>query len=285
MILPFLLAVLQPAQGAQSDLAAIEVRVHGRLGVAALDLSMGRRVEFHADVRFPFCSTFKCLLAADVLFRVDHGQEALARRIAYGPKDLLDYSPVTQPQVSEGGLPVSALCAGAVGQSDNTAANLLLQSVGGPAGLTRFLRALGDPKTRLDRAEPDLNSAIPGDERDTTTPSAMLADLQSLLTGDRLAPDSRHRLEAWLVASTTGADRIRAGVPPTWRVGDKTGTGNHGTTNDVAILRPPGRQPILCAVFLTECEASLSERNAALRDVAKTIAAEFGTGSGQAIVP
>jgi beta-lactamase class A len=181
-------AAPQETVPAPSDrLAAIEAETGGRLGVAALDSESGRRIEYRASERFAMCSTFKLLLAAAVLARVDAGHESLERRLAYGPADLLDYAPVTKARVAEGGLPVGALCAAAAGVSDNTAANLLLATLGGPEGLTRYARELGDGVTRLDRTEPALNMNAPGDPRDTTTPAAMVANLQRLfltLDGD-----------------------------------------------------------------------------------------------------
>jgi len=256
----------------ETDLAAIEKRVGGRLGVAALETASGRRLLHREDDRFPLCSTFKWLLAARVLARVDAGQEQLTRFVPYGPGDLLEYAPITREHVKEGGLSVSALAEAAVEASDNTAANLLLVSIGGPAGLTAYLREIGDPETRLDRKEPELNSAIPSDPRDTTTPAAMVSDVQALLLGSRLTAPSRERLIGWLVGSTTGGARLRAGVPREWRVGDKTGTGNLGSTNDVAILWPRTGAPILVAAYLTDSHAEPAAREAALADVGRAVA-------------
>lgn len=220
-------------------------------------------------------STFKWLLAAQVLARVDEGEESLDRVVRYGPGDLLEYAPVTRERVEEGGLSVSELCAAAVQVSDNTAANLLLATVDSPAGFTAYLRTLGDSTTRLDRTEPELNEAAPGDPRDTTTPAAMLEDLRAVLLGDVLAPASRERLIDWMVTSTTGLARLRAGLPEGWRTGDKTGTCGRGTANDVAIIWPPGREPILIAAYLAEAEASYEDCNAALAEVARGIVGSF----------
>lgn len=255
------------------DFAAIERRVGGRLGVAALDSATGRRLAYHADERFPMCSTFKWLLAAQVLSRADAGEEKLARFVRYTNADLLDYAPVTRAQLPHGGMTVEDLAAAAVEESDNTAANLLLHAVGGPGSVTAFLRRIGDGISRLDRIEPALNSADPHDVRDTTTPNAMIADMQQLLLGARLHHASRERLLAWLAASKTGAARLRAGLPTQWRIGDKTGTGAHGATNDVAIAWPPGRRPVLVAAYLRDSAAPIDARNAALADVGRAVAA------------
>jgi beta-lactamase class A len=253
-------------------LHAIESRLGGRLGVAAIDTGSGRRVTYRGDERFPMCSTFKSLLAAHVLSRVDAGREHLDRIIPYGPADLLDYAPVTRAHVADGGMTVEALTAAAVEQSDNTAANLLLAASGGPAGLTQYVRSIGDPTTRLDRLEPTLNAAEPGDDRDTTTPVAMLRDMQLVLLDTVLARASRDRLVNWLVAGTTGATKLRAGLPTGWRVGDKTGTGAHGSNNDVAVAWPPGRAPMFIAAYSVGSPAPEAARDSALADVARLIA-------------
>jgi beta-lactamase class A len=255
-------------------LAAIEARAGGRLGVAALDTGSGRRIEYRAAERFAMCSTFKLLLAGAVLARVDARQESLDRRVPFGLSDLLEYAPVTRERVAQGGLPVSDLCAAAVEVSDNTAANLLLAAVGGPEGLTRFARSLGDETTRLDRTEPELNLNAPGDPRDTTTPAGMLLGMTRLLTGDALTAASRARLEGWLADSRTGATRLRAGFPAAWRAGDKTGTCNRGATNDLAIAWPPDRPPVLAAVYFTGSSAPLADREAALAEVGRVIATD-----------
>ncbi len=271
---PFLTGPLRilSTRSPTAELAAIELQVSGRLGVAAIDVATGRRLTYRAAERFPMCSTFKWLLVAQVLSFVDAGQEQLSRVIPYSPRDLLDHAPITRAHVSDGGLSLAELSAAAVRQSDNTAANLLLRLVGGPASLTAHLRQLGDPVTRLDRNEPDLNTAVPGDVRDTTTPSAMIYNMQALLLGDQLTGPSRALLLDWLVGNTTGDDKLRAGLPPGWRVGDKTGSGANGTTNDIAIIWPSPERPLLVAAYLTETSASPPERAQAMAAIARTVA-------------
>lgn len=268
-------AVAAPLKAEGDRFTAIEKRVAGRLGVAAIDTASGRCIEHRAAERFPLCSTFKFLAVAAVLKRVDEKQEKLERRIAYGQADLLDHAPITRQRVGEGGMSLSDLCAAAITYSDNTAANLLLQTIGGPAAIGRYAASLGDGVTRLDRIEPTLGEALPGDERDTTSPAAMLGAMQAILLGKALSSASRQIIEAWLVANTTGANKLRAGVPPSWRVGDKTGSGEHGSTNDIAILWPPGRAPILVAAYLTESAAPAAERDATLAEVGRIIAGSF----------
>jgi beta-lactamase class A len=257
-----------------SRIAAIEAQVSGRIGVATLDTGSGKRFDYRSQERFPMCSTFKFLAAAAVLKHVDQGKEKLERFVSYDAKDILEYAPVTKAHLKDGGMTLGALCAAAIEQSDNTAGNLSLNAIGGPAGLTNFVRGLGDQMTRLDRKEPELNSAVPGDERDTTTPAAMCADMQQLLLGRVLSESSRHQLEDWLQHNETGALMIRAGVSKTWSVGDKTGRCGNGATNDIAIIRPPGHTPILLAIYSIGSRAPVDDRVAVIAEAAR-VAMEF----------
>jgi beta-lactamase class A len=259
------------ASSAAARVAAIEAAAGGRLGVAAVDAVGKLRLAHRADERFAMCSTFKVLAAAAALKRVDAGADALDRRIAFGPADLLEYAPVAKARVGEGAMSLAEACAAAIQWSDNTAANLILKTIGGPPAVTALARSLGDPVTRLDRDEPTLNTAIPGDPRDTTSPAAMAADLRALILGDALSPASRRRLEAWMAGDKVGDKRLRAGLPADWGVADKTGTGDHGAANAIAILRPPARPPLFVAVYFAESDRSPDERNAVHRDVARVI--------------
>lgn len=223
------------------------------------------------------CSTFKAPLAAAVLARVDAGALALDRMIPYAAPDLLEYAPVTRARLADGALSIHALCAASVEVSDNTAANLLLGLIGGPEGFTAFLRGLGDPTTRLDRNEPMLNTNLPGDPRDTTTPDAMAGTFRAMLLDPGVLSDaSRARLFAWLERSKTGLARLRSGLPPDWRVGDKTGTGANGAANDVAIAWPPARAPIVVACYVDAPGATAEARNQAHGEVARVVAEALG---------
>lgn len=237
-----------PAEGTDAAFADLERAVGARLGVFARETGSGAVVAYRAGERFPLCSTHKVLAAAAVLRR--EGVAGLGRRVTYTQADVLSYAPVTAAHVAQG-MTLGELCDAAVRVSDNTAANLLLRELGGPSAVTAFARSLGDAVTRLDRTEPDLNAAVPGDPRDTTTPRALADDLQALTVGTQLPAAARTQLVAWLDGSTTGAGKIRAAVPPGWTVGDKTGSGSYGTSNDLALLRPPGRAPIVVAVLST----------------------------------
>jgi beta-lactamase class A len=281
------LALVRPALAApspfatKSPFAAIEARAEGRLGVFALDTGGGRALAYRADARFPMCSTFKLLLAAFVLSRIDAGRERLDRRVAYGAADLLDYAPTARAHLAEGAMTVADLCAAAVQLSDNTAANLLLRETGGPAALTAWLRHIGDPTTRLDNNEPTLNVWAAGEVHDTTTPAAVVATWRMLLLGAVLSPASRARLIDWAKGTTTGLARIRAGVPKDWVEGDKTGSWSDarmGTSNDIAILWPPGRAPIILAVFLALAKVSGDRRDAAVAEVGRIVADLYLSG-------
>jgi beta-lactamase class A len=267
-----LLAGLAPRAGFAEGLSAIERRVGGRLGVMAR--RGGQTLSHRGAERFPMASTFKALLSAAVLARpgVDMGQ-----RLPIPREGLVPWSPVTETRAG-GAMSLGELCAAIMTISDNTAANLLLGVVGGPAGLTAWLRGIGDGETRLDRTEPTLNEARPGDPRDTTTPAAMAETLgriaQGSVLGEVLPAESRARWLGWLEANTTGGARLRAGVPAGWRVGDRTGGAANGTSNVVGLLWPPGgAAPWIVAAFLTECAAPPAARDAALADVARLVTA------------
>jgi len=217
------------------------------------------------------CSTFKAPLAAAVLAQVDAGVLSFNRSIAIEPEDVLPNSPVTSARLKEGAIPVRDLCAAIVEVSDN-AANLLLSLIGGPTGLTQFLRSLGDDVTRLDRTELELNSNLSGDPRDTTTPRAMVETMHKLLIGRALSESSRTQLLEWVTNCTTGLKRIRAGLPSEWKTGDKTGTGANGAVNDIAITWPPARDPILAAVYMSESKLSTSVLEEAHADIGRLIA-------------
>lgn len=254
-------------------LQRIEAASGGRLGVAMLDTQTGAAYAYRGAERFPMCSTFKFLAAAQVLSRVDKGQEQLDRRITVRASDIIQHSPATKPRV--GGLPMTLaeLCEATITLSDNAAANLMLKEMGGPPGLTAYMRSLGDDITRLDRFEPELNEATPGDPRDTTTPQAMLQSMQKILLGTALSAASRAQITRWLADNKTGDRKLRALLPAGWRVGDKTGGGNHGSNNDIGIFWPPGRAPILVTAYLTQTQAELPVRDRAIAEVGQLVAA------------
>lgn len=254
-------------------LSQLERRHGGRLGVSILDLDVGAQIAHRADERFLMCSTFKLLAVAAVLARIDRGDESLSRRLMVERDALLAWAPVTRNHVGAPGMSVAALCEAAITVSDNTAANLLLKELGGPPAVTAFIRTLGDEVTRLDRIEPELNNGAPGDLRDTTTPNAMLTSVRALLVGNALSDRSRAQLIAWLRACTTGADKLRSAVPAAWPSGDKTGSGSHGESNDVAIIWPPARKPLLIAAYYAPADRTHANPAAVLAEVGRVAVA------------
>ena len=266
-----------PANASRDDprFAAIERRVGGRMGVAALNTADGAMLTHWADERFAMCSSFKWLLAAAVLHAEESGALRMDQRVHFAAHDLPFYSPRTTDHLARGWMTVDDLCAAAVEVSDNGAANLLLAQIGGPQDFTRFARSTGDSVTRLDRNETDLNQNLPDNPRDTSTPAAMTRTMQRVLAGDGvLSAAHREKLIGWMVACETGLTRLRAGLPNTWRVGDKTGTGGseHNATNDVAIAWPPGKPPIIIVCYMSDSTADAAARDAAHAEVARIIA-------------
>jgi beta-lactamase class A len=270
--------------GAIAELTHLERETGGRLGVFVKDTGNGKRIAYRANERFPMCSTFKLLLVAAVLARVDRGDDRLDRRVTYTKAQLLSHAPIAENHVARGYMTISELCTAAIEYSDNTSANLLLASIGGPPGYTAYARSLGDSVTRLDRTEPALNSCIPGDPRDTTVPAATAADMQRVLLGSALSHASRARLIALLEGNTTGDTRLRAGLPHSWVVGDKTGTGiptndfgDSDTANDIAIAWPPNRAPLIITVYLTQSKLRAAQREAAIASVGRLAAETFNS--------
>ena len=256
----------------EEKFATLEKASGGRLGVAVLDTKTGRTASYRGDERFPITSTFKLLAASAVLAQVDAGKSALERIVMYSKADLVPYSPATSA-FADKGMRLDAICEAAITLSDNTAGNLLLREIGGPDALTSFARRLGDAVTRLDRWETALNEAVPGDERDTTSPRAMIGDVGKLALGDTLTPPSREKLTGWMKNCKTSADRMKSSLPAGWVVGDKTGAGERGTMNDVGLIWPPDGAPILLAIYLTNTERTQPERAAIHAEVGRLVAA------------
>jgi len=250
----------------RASIAGVEARLKGRIGVFALRGSA--TVEHRADERFAYCSTFKWVLGAAVLKRVEEGKLDLAHKVTYGEKDLLEPCALTRAHLREG-MSIGELCAATITTSDNAAANLLEPLVGGPSGMQAFVRSLGDSVMRFDRLEPELNSNLPGDLRDTTTPEAMARLLRTALETGALTKASREQLLGWMKATITGKNRIRAGVPQGWVVANKTGTGSNGVANDVAVIYPPQGTPIFLCIFTESRKAEPQAREAAIAEVTR----------------
>jgi beta-lactamase class A len=265
----------QAARGA-SALRAIHKRIGGRMGVHILDTQSGRRIALDDDSRYAMASTFKVALAASLLWQVDHGAFPLTHELSIDRKDLVANSPILEKAVETGvtALELRDLCGAAVSFSDNTAANILLAGIGGPGSLTKFMRTIGDEVTRLDRIEPELNSNTPGDERDTTTPRAMVESMLRIFTQDVLSLASRALLIDWMMRARNGTDRVRKGLPRSWQAGDKPGTGANNAFNDLVIAWPPDRRPIIAAVYMSGSKLDAAQLAAAQAEIGVMIGKE-----------
>ncbi|PVB60822.1 class A beta-lactamase [Labrenzia sp. 011] len=247
-------------------------RLPARVGVAVLDTETGKSWSHLGDERFPLNSTFKAFLCAALLDKGEAGDLDPGSRVKIHREDLVSYSPVTEKKVGSGGMTLLELCEATVTISDNAAANLVFEQIGGPDGLNGFLRRIGDMHTRLDRLEPGLNSGHPGDDRDTTTPVAAAATLEKLLLGDALSTGARAQLIRWMEGNKVGDSTLRAGLPQEWRIADKTGAGGNGSRNDIGVIWPTGRAPVVIAVYITGTSASFEARNAAIAEIGAALA-------------
>jgi beta-lactamase class A len=264
------------AANAQRTLKELHKRIGGRLGVHVLDSQSGKRISYDDGSRYAMASTFKLPLAAALLWQVDHGAFRVTRTLPISKDMLKPTSPAVEAKLAAGAteMTVAELCQAVVVQSDNAAANILLAGIGGPEGFTKFMRSLGDPVTRLDRMETELNSNVAGDVRDTTTPRAMVDALLRIFTQDVLSLTSRAMLIDWMAAAGTGLDRVRAGLPKGWPSGDKTGTGANGAVNDLCLAYPPGRRPIFIAVYTSESTLDVKSLAAAHAEIGRMVATE-----------
>ncbi|WP_331743424.1 class A beta-lactamase [Kitasatospora sp. NBC_01300] len=267
-------SAMPAADTTSASFKGLEQQFGARLGVYAVDTGSGREISYRADERFAYASTIKSLAAGALLRKAS--DEELDKVVTYRQEDVLSWAPITSKHVATG-MKVRDLAAAAIQYSDNTAANLVMAELGGPAAVQQSLRDLGDPTTSVDRTEPTLNEATPGDTRDTSTPSAFAADLRRYALGDVLAEDRRRLLTDWLVGNTTGAPYIRAGVPADWKVGDKTGNGGYGTRNDVAVAWPSGgRSPVVIVVLSDRGKADATSDDALIAQATKTVVGALG---------
>ncbi|OMH39286.1 class A beta-lactamase [Motiliproteus sp. MSK22-1] len=261
---------VQAQEEFQKKIAAIESKLDGRIGVAILNLHSGDKWTYKADSRFPVSSTFKVQLCGAILAKVDAGKESLNRPITFKKSEIVSWSPITEKRVQTG-MSVGELCEATITMSDNTAANLLLDMIGGPQGLTMFLRKIGDDITRLDRWETKLNEGVPGDLRDTTTPTAALGTLEKLLFGKVLSMSSRKQLTDWMINDKVADDLLRTSLPEGWKIGDKSGAGGYGSRSIIAFIMPPNKGPTLVTIYLTENEVDFSTRNRMIAEIGRLI--------------
>nr|WP_311063055.1 class A beta-lactamase [Halomonas sp. DWK9] len=264
-------SVLAQEDSITAELERIEQTLDARIGFAAHNLATGQRWAVNADERFAMSSTFKTLACGALLEQVDEGQLALDTQVNFEESELVTYSPVTEQYAGHQPITLFELCDATMTTSDNTAANLVLQALGGPEAVTAFARSMDDPVTRLDRFETELNEATPGDERDTTTPNAMLATLEKLVLGDVLSDESRQQLEDWMKGNAVADGLFRAAMPFDWVIADRTGAGGYGSRSINAIIWPPEQAPTVVVFYITETEASFEERNAAIASLGEVI--------------
>jgi beta-lactamase class A len=256
-------------------IAAVERASGGRLGLTVIDTGSGERFGWRGTERFPMCSTFKFALAGLILKQVERKRETLARRIPVVATDIVSNSPFCEARVG-GSADIAELCHATITLSDNSAANLLLRTIGGPAGFTKWLRSVSDPATRLDRWETEMGEARPGDARDTTTPVAMAGLAQRLLLGNALAPAGRAQLTGWMKDTRTSRNSLRAGLPAGWTVADKTGAGGYGTDNLVAVVWPPRRAPLVVASYITGSTLEFEKRRPLHARIGRALATAVG---------
>ncbi len=260
----------QDAKAIGQKLAELEIRTGGRLGVALINTADNSQIVYRGNERFPMCSTSKVMAVSALLKQSETDKELLNQRVEIKKSDLVNYNPITEKHL-DSGMTLAELSDATLRYSDNTAMNKILAHLGGPGKVTQFARSIGDKTFRLDRTEPTLNTAIPEDPRDTTTPVAMAKTLRKLTLGNALAEPQRAQLVTWMKGNTTGSASIRAGLPTSWVVGDKTGSGSYGTTNDIAVIWPANQAPLVLVTYFTQLQKDAKSRNDVLAEAAKIV--------------
>lgn len=258
-------------QTLQKKIEMLENKSGGKLGLTVVDTSDGTTYSWRGDEKFPLCSTSKVMVVAAILKKSESNTNLLAKKITINKSDMVNYNPITSKYI-DSSMTITELSKAALQYSDNAAMNKLLSYLGGPRYATQFARTIGDKAYRLDRNEPGLNTAIPGDSRDTTTPSAMAETLNKLILGNALKKEQKAKLTEWMKGNTTGLNSIKAGLPAEWIVADKTGSGDYGTTNDVAVIWPKNHAPVILTTYFTQPEKDASARKDVLASAAKLIA-------------
>lgn len=258
-------------QTLQKKIEMLENKSGGKLGLTIVDTSDGTTYSWRGDEKFPLCSTSKVMVVAAILKKSESNTNLLAKKITINKSDMVNYNPITSKYI-DSSMTITELSKAALQYSDNAAMNKLLSYLGGPRYATQFARTIGDKAYRLDRNEPGLNTAIPGDSRDTTTPSAMAETLNKLILGNALKKEQKAKLTEWMKGNTTGLNSIKAGLPAEWIVADKTGSGDYGTTNDVAVIWPKNHAPVILTTYFTQPEKDASARKDVLASAAKLIA-------------
>ncbi len=271
-LIPSAMAVSPPAMTA--FLQQQEKQLNARIGMAVVNAQGESVFGYRQDERFPLTSTFKTLACAALLERLQKDGGSLDQQVTIQPDELLDYAPITKNYLAPATLSLRTLCAAAVSYSDNTAGNRILAYLGGPQAITQFMRRLGDNVTRLDRTEPTLNEAMPGDARDTSSPKSMAAGLQKILTSNTLTPANRATLDSWMREDKVGDALLRATLPQGWSIADKTGAGGHGSRAIIAAVYPPQQAPFYVAIYITRTEATMPMTNTAIAQIGERLFAQ-----------
>ena len=258
---------------ANSILNKIEEQEHqigARIGVAVYDVVANKLWSYNGNTRFPLMSTFKTLACAKLLADVEQGLQSFDTSTVITTSSLIEWSPITKKIIGEK-MSLEQACSATMIMSDNTAANIVLTGIKGPKSLTHFMRSIGDDVTRLDRIEPDLNEAIDGDKRDTTTPNAMVTSLHTLLFGDVLSQASKIQLKQWMIDNRITGSLLRSALPKGWSIADRSGAGGFGSRGITAVVWSDKRTPLIISIYLTQTDASFAQRNKAIADIGKSI--------------
>jgi len=258
-----------------------EDQLGARIGVAIYDVAANDLWNYNGNVRFPLMSTFKTLACAKLLADVDKGLQSFDTSTVISPTSLIDWSPITEKHLGKE-MSLKQACSAAMIMSDNTASNIVLNGIKGPKALTQFMRSIGDDITRLDRIEPELNEALDGDKRDSTTPNAIVKSLHTLLFGNVLSQASKIQLKQWMIDNKVTGSLLRSVLPKSWSIADRSGSGGYGSRGITAVVWSDKRTPVIISIYLTQTTASFSERNKAIADIGKeifTVYSEYGTAS------
>ncbi|MFB0980352.1 MAG: class A beta-lactamase [Alteromonadaceae bacterium] len=247
-----------------------ERKIGGRIGVSIYDVTANDLWNYNGNLRFPLMSTFKTLACAKLLSDVENGIQSLDNSTVITKKSLVTWSPITEQRVGEK-VTLKEACSAAMIMSDNTATNIVLKGIKGPEALTQFLRSIGDDVTRLDRIEPYLNEAIDGDERDTTTPNAIVKSLHTLLFGDVLSTLSKEQLKKWMMDNRVTGSLLRSVLPELWSIADRSGSGGFGSRAITAVVWSDKKTPLIISIYLTQTKISFDQRNKTIADIGKEI--------------
>ncbi|MDW3137643.1 CARB family carbenicillin-hydrolyzing class A beta-lactamase [Vibrio sp. 1288] len=267
-------STLSYASQLNEDIFLLEQQTSSRIGVSVWDTQADERWDYRGDERFPLMSTFKTLACAKMLSDMDSGKLSKNATAKVDERSIVVWSPVMDKLAGQN-TRIEHACEAAMLMSDNTAANLVLNEIGGPKAVTMFLRTIGDKATRLDRIEPRLNEATPGDSRDTTTPNAILNTLRTLVEGETLSYESRVQLKIWMQDNKVSDSLMRSVLPTGWSIADRSGAGGHGSRGINAIIWKENHRPVYISIYVTETELSLQARDQLVAQISQLILQKY----------